>query len=267
VHIANVGRDNLGDIVRLARECPTRPLFLFLFAQIAEGIQEHLASEMAGLDRHPELRLLGMDEFFLTLQDAIARGLVRDPLYQPTPALEETWLRAPGRHRLPYCHRLAAELARIVRLQAPERRRLLAEPAWIELVSREIEHVARNREAFLTHFGGRAPIPADQEADTLLYVAFTVAWTTVRAALEAQGLYANHRTQCLRDFARTCGDFVNLEPFQGLFAAWEEWESGAPALEQLAAWCEQVAQAAQALLDRLGPAEGAEFTAWPPPTI
>ncbi|UCH35750.1 MAG: hypothetical protein JSV65_05200 [Armatimonadota bacterium] len=266
-HIANGGRDNIGDIVSLSRECPTPPLFLFLFAQIAAGVLGHLAGEMEELARHPQIQLLGMDEFFLTLQDAIARGLVKQPLYEKTEALAETWLKAPGRHRLPLCDRVATELARVAHASPEERRRLLAEGAWIELVSREIEHVARDREKFFAHFKGLRPTPRAEEADTLLYVAFTVAWNVVRAAIEAQGIYANHRTQCLNDFKRTCGDWVDAAPFERLFAAWERWENGAPGVEELGGWCDGVARAASVLRERLSPGETEEFTGWPPPTI
>jgi hypothetical protein len=267
VHIANAGGDNIGDIVRLADECPTRPLFLFLFVQIASGAVDHLAAEMPKLANHPDIALLSMDEFFLTLQDAIARGMVREPLYQKTEALAERWLKAPGRHRLPLCERLTAELARVAHLAPEERRRALAEAGWTELVSREVENLARDRDAFMSMFKGRPPIEAEQEADALLYVAFTVAWALVRAAIESQGMYANHRTQCLDDFRRTCGDWVDMEPFERLFAAWQAWETGALTVEKTASWCDGVAKAAQVICDKLGPAEPEEFTGWPPRTI
>ena len=267
VHIAGVGRDNVGDIARFAAECPTRPAFLFLFAQIAPGIVEHLGSETDAFARHPEIEILSMDEFFITLQDAIARGLTKDPLYEKTPALAETWLKASGRHRLPLCERVAEELAQAARAAPQERRRLLAEAAWIDLVSLEIENVARDRNAFLTRYRGRSPIAPEDEADTLLYVAFTVAWTVVRAAIEAQGIYANHRTQCLRDFGQTCGSWVDVRPFERLFEAWDAWEAGPPRVEDLAAWCDGVAEGAAMLLKRLGPEEPQEFTGWPPRTI
>jgi len=267
VHIANVGRDNAGDIVRFARECPTRPAFLFLFAQIAEGIWDQLDADMDELARHREIQVLGMDEFFLTLQDAVGRGMVGETLYEKTDALAETWLKAPGRHRLPLCERVAAELARVAHAAPAERRLLLAEGAWSDLVSREIEHVAQDRGAFLTRYKGRPAPTAEEEADTLLYAAFTVAWTLVRAAIEAQGLYANHRTQCLEDFKRTCGDGLDTTPIEQLFAAWDEWERGAPGVEAVAAWCDGVAAAASILARRLGAQEQEAFSGWPPPTI
>ena len=268
MHIANVGQDTIGDIVRFADECPTRPAFLFLFAQIAEGVLGHLAEELKRLDAHPEIEVLSMDAFFLTLQDALARGMLdTETLYEKTDALAERWLKAPGRHRLPLCERLSRELSRVAHAIPEERRRVLAEAAWIDLVSREIEHVARDREAFLSAYRGRPPIAAEEEADTLLYVAFTVAWTTLRAAIEAQGIYANHRSQCLDDFKRTCGALVDVTPFEELFAAWEDWESGAPGVQQVAAWCEDVAEAAAVLRDHLGPDESEDFTGWPPRTI
>lgn len=267
VHIANAGRDNIGDIVKFARECPTRPLFMFLFVQIGGGVLEHLNSEMEEFARHPEIEILSMDEFFLTLQDAVARGMVKESLYQKTEALAETWLKAPGRHRLPLCERLTDELARLAHAPPEERRRLLAEGAWQDLVSIEIEKVARDREKFLTRYKGRAPTRPEEEADTLLYVAFTVAWTTVRAAIEAHGIYANHRTQCLQDFKRTCGSLADTGPFEKLFAAWDKWESGSPHVDEIAAWCDGVAKAAAVLRERLGPAETEEFTGWPPRTI
>ncbi len=267
VHIANVGRDNVGDIGRLARECPTRPAFLFLFAQIAQGIWEQLDSEMAEFDRHPEIEILSMDEFFLTLQDALGRGLVKDTLYEKTNALAETWLKAPGRHRLPLCERLTEELADVAHAEPEARRRRLVEPGWIDLVSREIEHVARDREAFLTRYKDRTAATPEEEADTLLYVAFTVAWTAVRAAIEAQGIYANHRTQCLNDFKRTCRGWVDVTPFEKLFEAWEHWEQGVPTVEDVGNWCEGAAAATRILRGRLGPDEAEDFTDWPPRTI
>ena len=267
VHIANVGRDNVGDIVRFTKECPTRPLFMFLFAQIAVGIWPQLESEMEEFARHSEIEILSMDEFFLALQDAIRRGLMKGELYKKTPALAETWLKAPGRHRLPLCEKLADELARVAHATPEERRRRLAEAAWTELVSREIEHVARDREAFLTAFKGRPAFSADEEADAFLYTAFTVAWTVVRSAIEAQGIYANHRTQCLDDFTRTCGHLVDLTPFERLFAAWDNWERCAPSVGEIASWCDGVAEAARALQDAFGARDTDEFTGWFPRPI
>lgn len=267
VHIANVGRDNAGDIVRFTKECPTRPLFMFLFAQIAPGIWRQVESELDEYARHPEIQILSMDEFFLTLQDAIRRGLVKGELYEKTDALAETWLKAPGRHRLPLCERLTEELVGVAHAESSQRRAHLAEAAWIELVSREIEGVARDREKFLTHFKGRKPIPAEEEADTLFYVAFTVAWVVVRAAIEAQGIYANHRTQCLDDFKRTCGHIVDTAPFETLFATWETWEQATPDLTTTTKAIEGVAAAAGKLREALGPDETETFTNWPPKTI
>jgi len=268
VHIANVGRDNVGDIVRFAKECPTRPTFMFLFAQISVGIWEQLESEMAEFARHPEIAILSMDEFFLTLRDALRRGLVKGELYEKTDALAETWLKAPGRHRLPICERLAEELVKMARSAPEERRRHLGDSGWTDLVSIEIEHVARDRERFLTRFKGRRAPSAEEEADALLYVAFTVAWVVVRAAIEANGIYANHRTQCLNDFRRTCGHLVDVTPFEKLFAAWDAWEKGVPSVEETTTWCEGVAAAARTLHDALGPSESeAAFTGWPPRTI
>jgi hypothetical protein len=127
--------------------------------------------------------------------------------------------------------------------------------------------VARDREAFLTRYRGRPAVAADEEADTLLYVAFTVAWTLVRAAIEAQGIYPNHRTQCLEDFKRTCGAWVDTGPFEHLFAAWDNWEAGAPPVDEIVGWCDAIAHGAAILLQRLGPDEAQEFAGWPPRTI
>lgn len=267
VHIANVGRDNIGDIVKFTMECPTRPLFMFLFAQIAPGALNHMADEMAGFKQHPDIVLLSMDEFFLTLQDALKRGLVKDTLYEKTDALAETWLKAPGRHRLPYCVEVSRELADVAQAEPAERRRRLAQTAWIDLVSAEIENVARDRDLFLTRYAKRPPVTPVEEADTLLYAAFTVAWTCVRSAIEAQGIYANHRTQCLKDFKRTCGQLVATASFEGLFDAWEHWETNPPEVDMLVPWCTAVADATQVLRDQLGPSAGESFDAWPPRTI
>ncbi|HPU83885.1 MAG TPA: GxGYxYP family putative glycoside hydrolase [Candidatus Latescibacteria bacterium] len=267
VHIANVGRDNVGDIVRFSRECPTRPLFMFLFAQISVGIWEQIESELEEYKKHPEIEILSMDQFFLTLQDAIQKGLVKDRLYETTQALEETWLRAPGRHRLPLCERLANELREVAAMSSEARRKHIADAAWTDLVSIEIEGVARDREAFLKRFKGRKPPDPSEDADALLYVAFTTAWVVVRAAIEAQGIYANHRTQCLTDFRRTCGHFVDVGPFERLFTAWENWENGVPDVETIRGWCAGIATASRQLTDTLGPGETEEFSGWPPRAI
>ena len=268
VHIANVGRDNIGDIVKFSKECPTRPAFMFLFAQISVGIWEQLEKEMPELARHPEIEVLSMDEFFLTLQDAVKRGLVKEDLYEKTPALAETWLKRPGRHRLPIAEKLADELVKMAHSDPAERRRHMGDAGWTDLVSIEIEGVARDREKFLARFEGRTPPSASEEADALLYTAFTTAWVVLRGAIEAQGIYANHRTQCLNDFVRTCGRLVDVTPFEKLFAAWEHWEEGAPAIDEIVGWCDGVAKAARILRDTLGPDESeAAFTGWPPRTI
>ena len=119
----------------------------------------------------------------------------------------------------------------------------------------------------MTRWEGRTPPSDDEEADALLYVAFTVAWTVLRAAIEARGIYGNHRTQCLNDFRRICGDIVDTTPFDRLFAAWENWDDGAPSVEEITDWIDGVAAEAKKLRDAFGPGEGEKFTNWPPRTI
>ncbi len=267
VHIANAGHDNLSDILRFLRESPERPAFLFLFAQIAEGVLGTLASEMEGFKSHQEIRILSMDEFFLTLQDAIKRGLVQEPLYTPNEALAETWLSAPGRHRLPLAVRVAAELNRVAHEAPEERRRLLTEAAWIDLVSIEIEHVAQDRGNFLVCYRGMSPCSEEEEADTLFYILFTVAWLVIRAALEERGIYANHRTQCLEDFKRTCGRLIDSSVFDQVFMAWENWEESTPDIATLMVWCQELKDAATILDFHLGANNEETFTGWPPRTI
>ncbi len=267
-HIANAGSDNVGDIMKFAAECPSRPLFMFLFAQIRHGVWEHISSEIDRLNDDPNIEVLSMDEFFLTLQDAIGRGLLGDKLYEITDELAETWLKQPGRHRLPVAEKLTEELSDVTSAEPDERRRRLAYNGWTQLVSVEIENVARDKDGFRTRFEPRTPFTEDEEADALFYTAFTVAWTVVRAAIQSQGIYANHRTQCLNDFRRTCGDMVDVTPFESLFDAWERWEQGAPSVEQTTEWIHGVTLAARQLRDALGPNESEEeFTGWPPRSI
>lgn len=268
VHIANVGRDNANDIVKFSRECPTRPLFMFLFAQISVGIWAQIESELDEYKKHPELEILSMDEFFLTLQDAVKKGWVKDQLYERTDALAETWLRSPGRHRLPLSERLCEELLEVLKAPVAERRRRVGDAAWTQLVSGEAEGNAGDRERFLTYFKGRKPPSDAEEADTMFYIAFTVAWHVARNAIEANGIYGNHRTQTLNDFRRTCGQLVDVKPFEKFFAAWEVWEElGSPDLATTTKWMEGVADAAHLLRNEFGPKEGETFTNWPPKTI
>ena len=267
MHIANVGQDNFGDIRRFLRECPTRPGFLFLFAQISVGIWEQLASEMDKFDGASDIEVVTMDEFFLLLKDAIDRDLVGDELYEKTDALAETWLKAPGRHRVPLCERLADELARVASAGETERRRSLAHGGWSDLVSKEVESVATDRGEFLELFKDLPPVSESEEADTLLYVGFTVTWTLIRSVLEAQGIYANQRNQCLTDFVHTCGGIVDVTPFQAVFDAWEHWEEGVPSVEAMAKWFGQIGKEAAKLRAAFGADDAEEFSGWPPPTI
>ncbi len=265
VHIANVGRDNIEDIVKLSEECKTRPLFLFLFAQIANGIYKQLNDEMYKLKDHPEIEVLTMDQFFLTLQDAVSRGMVGDELYEKSEALAETWLKAPGRHRLPLYVSLTEELADAAHDTPENRRKRISESGYTELVSCEIEGVAQTREKFISFYKGRKLNSEDEEADALFYSAFTVAWGVIRSALEAKGVYANHRTQCINDFSRLCSGIVDPAPFVEMFDAWENWEQGTPPIEKTIAWCDKIAAAAKALSAELG--DTSEYTAWPPKAI
>ena len=265
VHIANVGNDNIGDIIRFAEECPTRPCFMFLFAQISPGIFNQLNGEMETLAQHPEIELLSMDEFFLTMQDAVARGMVGDELYEKTDALAETWLKAPGRHRLPLYERLCAELVDTVRDTPARRRERFAAAGYTQLVSGEIEGIAANRDSFINMFAGRSPTTKAEEADELLYTVFTVAWGVIRSVLEANGIYANYYRQCLSDFERLCGDMPEAGCVGEIFAAWDGWEEASPPPETSIAWCERLSTLASALNERYG--DEGEFSGWPPKTI
>jgi hypothetical protein len=267
VHIANGGRDNVSDIVKFTRECHTRPLFVFLFAQIGKGVYDTIAEEMPALSEHAEIEVVRVDEFAMLLQNAIDNGLIGETLYNDTDELRETWLKAPGRNRLPISENLAAELARTLDVDADARRKILSEGGWTQLVSSEVEGLAQDRERFLTQFGGRRPVTADEEQDAMFYTLYHVAWGVVRAALEAQGIYANGRVEALERFRETVGDTTDMKLFDSICAAWDSWESGAPAFGTTAEWCRGLVPAARGLTDRLGPDENEEFSGWPPRTI
>jgi hypothetical protein len=163
--------------------------------------------------------------------------------------------------------RVATELNRVAHEAPEERRRLLTEAAWIDLVSVEVENVAQERESFLTRYRGISPCPEAEEVDTLFYILFTVAWMVIRAALEARGIYANHRTQCLEDLKRTCGRLIESSVFDQIFMAWENWEKRTPDLASLLVWSQEVEEAALILDLHLGAKDEETFTRWPPRTI
>lgn len=270
VGIANVGRENIAEVLQFAETCPTRPLFMFLFAQISTGIWEQVASEMPLLAEHPEIKVVSMDEFLLTLADAKRRGLISDTLYDTNDEMAEQWLKRTGRHRLPIGEKVTEELSRISHEDPAERRRHLSEAGWTDLVSRELEGVAGNRERFLTYFKDRLPaFTGDEEPDALFYTVFMVSWHIVRACITSQGIYANHRDQCLQDFVRTCSDQCDTKLFEDVFDAWARWEDGyTPPLEQSIAWADALAVETRKLRDALGPDESEDaFASWPPRTI
>ncbi len=268
VHIANERQPTASDIEGLAEQIPTRPLFLFLFAQDSSGIYNHLAQELPKLADHAEIEVVSMDAFGLKLGDAVKRGLIGDDLYETTEAAAERWLKAPGRHRLPISELLTRELAQVASMESLERRRILADAAWTELVSREIESVARDRDRFLTRFQGRTIIPEECEADALLHAAFHVAWAVARAAVQSQGVYANERSATLAEFRERCGSFLDTAPFEKLFEAWDAWETAVPNIDEIAAWCRQMADETRVLREHFGPDESEDaFTNWPPRSI
>ena len=134
-------------------------------------------------------------------------------------------------------------------------------------MSREVEGVAVDRDAFLNSFKDLPSVSVEQEADSLLYVGFTVIWTLVRSVIEAQGIYANHRNQCLDDFIRTCSGLVDIAPYEAVFDAWERWEEGAPAIDTMNQWYREIAEGAVKLRKVFGAESAEEFSGWPPPTI
>ncbi len=266
VHIANVNADNIGDIIRFAEECPTRPAFLFLFAQISPGIFKQIESELPQLAEHPEIEILSMDEFFLTLQDAAAKGLVGETLYEKTDAMAETWLKRPSRHRLPLYESLMEETADVFADTPENRARRIADSGYTQLVSCEIETPAPDRETFVGFFRGRPPYYPDQEADAMFYCLFTVAWGVVRAGIEALGVYGNERWQCIDDFERLCAGITDPAPFRELFDAWDRWEeNGSPSVERLKTLCGEVLEGTRRLNAALG--DSSEFHKWPPKAI
>lgn len=266
VHIANVGASNIGDIIKFAAECPTRPAFMFLFAQIMPRIFEQIESELPLLDVHPEIEILSMDEFFLTLQDASARGLVNDELYAKTEAMAETWLKAPASHRLPLYVSTTEELLDTL-LDTPENRAVrLSDGGYTDLVSKEIESVARDRQMFTDCYKGRPVYGPDQEEDVIFYSLFTVAWGVVRSAIESLGVYGNHREQCISDFERLCGDISDTGVFRRIFDAWDRWEEdGSPSYGGSLELARGLASETKKLNEALG--DSSEFTAWPPKAI
>ena len=74
VYIAGAKRDNASQILRFAEECPTRPLFMFLFAQISPGAWHQVNEDCKKLAEHSDVQVVTMDEFALTLQDACRPG-------------------------------------------------------------------------------------------------------------------------------------------------------------------------------------------------
>jgi hypothetical protein len=270
VDIANVGRENIAGILKFADDCPTRPLFMFLFAQISPGIWEQLQSEMPLLAEHPEIEILSMDEFQITLADAKERGLVGDELYEKNDALAEKWLKKPGRHRLPIAEKVTTELAEIAHADPDVRRKHLAEAGWTDLVSRELESSAGDRERFLTMFKGRLPaFTEDEEPEAMFYATFITAWHVVRAAITSKGIYANHRDQCLRDFLETCSEHCDTSVFEEVFEAWARWEEPyTPAFAQTVEFCDRLSVETRKLRDTIGPDESEEsFASWPPRSI
>ncbi|MDD6262356.1 MAG: GxGYxYP family putative glycoside hydrolase [Clostridiales bacterium] len=266
VHIANVGADNIGDIIRFSKECPTRPAFMFLFAQISTGIFKQIESELPRLKDHPEIEMLSMDEFFVTLQDAVERGLVGDELYEKTEAMAETWLKVPAAHRLPLYVSLAEEMCDAVADEPENRLRRFSESGYTDLVSREIESVAKDRKRFTECFKMRSGAFMDQEADIIFYSLFTVAWGIVRSGIEALGVYANDRRQCIDDFERLCGGITDTGAMREIFDRWDAWEElGSPSVEESSRLCGAVLDSARKLNDALG--DDSEFHKWPPKSI
>ncbi|MBR4941733.1 MAG: hypothetical protein IKZ19_07025, partial [Clostridia bacterium] len=266
VHIANVGANNIQDIIKFSRECPTRPAFMFLFAQIEPGIFEQIESELPLLEDHPEIEILSMDEFFLTLQDASAKGLVNDELYGKTEELAKTWLKAPASHRLPLYVSTTEELLDTLLDEPEARARRLSDAGYTDLVSKEIESVAKNRKMFTDCYKDRPVYEPDQEADVVFYSLFTVAWGVVRSAIESLGVYGNHRNQCIEDYKRLCSEISDTSALERIFEVWDKWEeNGSPSFDESLELARKLVEETKKLDEALG--DSSEFTAWPPKAI
>lgn len=266
VHIANVGAENIKDIIRFTEECPTRPAFMFLFAQINDGIFAQIESELPLLKDHPEICILSMDEFFLTLQDAVKRGLVTEEMYEKNDQLAETWIKTPSRHRLPLYVDLTEELLDTV-LDTPENcAKRISDAGYTELVSCEIEGPAINREKFTKFYVNRPVYEPDQENDVLFYCLFTVAWGVVRGGIESKGIYANERMATIAAFERECSGIADPAPFREIFDRWDKWDTvGSPDKARIVELCRAVCAETKKLSAALG--DESKFTKWPPKAI
>lgn len=106
----------------------------------------------------------------------------------------------------------------------------------------------------------------DQEADIIFYSLFTVAWGIVRSGIEALGVYANDRRQCIDDFERLCGGITDTGAMREIFDRWDAWEElGSPSVEESSRLCGAVLDSARKLNDALG--DDSEFHKWPPKSI
>ena len=142
----------------------------------------------------------------------------------------------------------------------------LSDGGYTDLVSKEIESVARDRKMFTDCYKNRPVYEADQEADVVFYSLFTVAWGVVRSAIESLGVYGNHRKQCIEDFVRLCGDITDTSAFEKIFETWDKWEEeGSPSFEESKALALKVYEETKKLDKALG--DSSEFTAWPPKAI
>jgi len=211
--------------VRSFAECTgKRPLFIFAFAQIAQGILEATAKAAKALAADPNYEILLMDEFMLKLKKALDMGLIKGDLYPEKEKFRELQLITPGKAEWEASLELMRKLAALCALSEKELVAELNEGAWHELAAMEPSRVLGSWDRYARMNQGWSEFDIGSVADVLGYNLFYTAWAVVRSALNASGIYANHKDKCLEDFLRIFGDVEDVDVMREIWWMWDNWE-------------------------------------------
>ncbi len=208
---------------------PDRPLFLFAFVQIERGVFDHLVEDLESLP--PEVEIMNLDTFMMTLRKAVKEGKVGEDLYTSRDNESEI-LKSEGRKNRKAAAKLLVRLVDILDLPRDEMAHELTVGNWINLSSHDPSAVIEDTDSWRRRMEGHQPFDTTCLADALGYNLFYTVWAYMRARLNEVGRYSNHMDSCLTQYLDLFPDSQN-GVLEEIWEMWHAWNRNPPELDHV----------------------------------
>jgi hypothetical protein len=179
---------------------------LFLAVHVREQVD--MGDVQRAMDRlYPEgFTPVALDDFMHLLKKAIEAGISRTQLFPHRGALQAQLIEA-GEKNWPTVHGRIQEYKKL-----------------LSLPDEELWHALHE---------GSGRFHPDPLPDVLAYRIVTDMLDLVKAALNREGLYVNHKARSVVDFVNRYSHLPQIECIREVYALWQNWEQGCPGLEIL----------------------------------